>query len=247
VIMGSGASTDKPTSATLSLKGKTKDFERLEQNVKNQNLLEEELSSVQAKLKLALHELEAARAFETTNQVLIAEKRQWSTLFADTIKVEPTESEVISSSDINPLVVLKAYTNLQEKYAISIKINGEIESKNGDLLRKLKESEESINSKTVERGNATQKTSLADLFCRLPDEAIAHILWKFLRVQDLARLDVALCTHHRIRRIYLESLRSNNVSKDETRFDRWCGQISYYFPGNFPGNFSRGLHPLSEP
>ncbi len=147
------------SSLELSLKGKTKDVERLEQKVKNQNLLVEELSSVQAKLKLTLHELETARAFETTNQVLITEKKQWSTLFADTIKLEPTDSKVISSSDINPLVVLKAYTNLQEKYAISIKINGEIESKNGDLLRKLKQSEESINSKTLECDSSSKQIS----------------------------------------------------------------------------------------
>ena len=87
--------------------------------------------------------------------------------------------------------------------------------------------------------SATHKTSLADLFCRLPDEALAHILWKFLRLKDLARLDIALCTHHRIRGTFLESLRSNNVTKNESY---WCdpiieercfpyGGIYQYFPG----------------
>ena len=80
--------------------------------------------------------------------------------------------------------------------------------------------------------SATQKTSLADLFCRLPDEALAHILWKFLHLEDLARLDIALCTHHRIRGTFLESLRSNNVTKNESY---WCYPI---IEGMFPG----GIH-----
>ncbi len=144
-------------SLELALKGKTKDVERLDQKLKNQSLLVEELSSVQAKLKIAQHELEAARAFETSNQILITEKKQWSTLFADSIKVDGNEK--ISASDINPLVVLKAYTNLQEKYAISVNINGEIDSKNGDLMRKLKHCEETINCKSLECDTSNKQVS----------------------------------------------------------------------------------------
>lgn len=135
-------------SLELALKGKTKDVERLDQKLKNQSLLVEELSSVQAKLKIVQHELEVAQAFETSNQILITEKKQWSTLFADSIKIDGNEK--ISASDINPLVVLKAYTYLQEKYAISVNASGEIDSKNGDLMRKLKHSEETINQKSLE-------------------------------------------------------------------------------------------------
>ena len=135
-------------SLELAVKGKTKDVERLDQKLKNQSLLVEELSSVQAKLKIVQHELEVAQAFETSNQILITEKKQWSTLFADSIKIDGNEK--ISASDINPLVVLKAYTYLQEKYAISVNASGEIDSKNGDLMRKLKHSEETINQKSLE-------------------------------------------------------------------------------------------------
>ena len=50
--------------------------------------------------------------------------------------------------------------------------------------------------------------SLAELLCLLPADVSELTIAKYLSLDELGRLDIALCTRHPIRGLYLQALRS---------------------------------------
>ena len=74
----------------------------------------------------------------------------------------------------------------------------------------------------------TSKGSNHSLY-RLPDGFLLIIMTKYLDIEDWSKLDVALCTHHKVREDFLDSLRSeqiqllidNNNTEWHTRLNKW--------------------------
>ncbi len=66
----------------------------------------------------------------------------------------------------------------------------------------------------INKGNATAM-NLADWFCQLPPDTVGMLL-KYLTLHDLSKLDVALCTKHNVRAVFLQALGSEAIQLSVT-------------------------------
>lgn len=73
----------------------------------------------------------------------------------------------------------------------------------------------------------SSKDSKHPSLCRLPDGFLVMIITNFLDIEDCSKLDVALCTHHKIREEFLDSMKhiqlsiDNKNTKWNQRLDKW--------------------------
>jgi predicted nucleic acid-binding Zn-ribbon protein len=100
-----------------SLRRKSRELERVEQKVKNQALMEEELSSAEAKLKRTQEALERAKAVETGYQAMQDEKKEWNVLFRDIVAGSAGSGDVA----VTPAMVLRTLSATQQKCAALLK------------------------------------------------------------------------------------------------------------------------------
>ena len=63
--------------------------------------------------------------------------------------------------------------------------------------------------------------SLAELMCMLPADVLELIIAMHLSLDELGRLDIALCTRHPIRGLYLQVLRSVAMQVSVERNEFW--------------------------
>ena len=70
-------------------------------------------------------------------------------------------------------------------------------------------------------GLMVASTSLAELMCMLPADVLELIIAKYLTRDEMGRLDIAMCTRHAIRGLYLHALRSVELQLSVERNDFW--------------------------
>jgi len=73
----------------------------------------------------------------------------------------------------------------------------------------------------------TSKDSKHPSLCRLPDGILMMIMNKYLHIEDCSKLDIALCTHHKIREEFLDSMKHIQLLIDDKntkwhqKLDKW--------------------------
>lgn len=144
------------------LRRKNKEYERYDQKLKNQILLEEELSSLQQKLSLAQNTLKTYHNMEVNFGKYQEEKKVWSQLFSTILKNSPNaDSEGNSNGnaasgdennpqsiggtgsldDCTPTRVLNMFSDLQKKHLLLIQQHKDAELSNVQLRRQLLKAE----------------------------------------------------------------------------------------------------------
>lgn len=143
-----------------AFKRTTRDHDSMKLKLKNQGLLEEELSTVKSKLRIAEETLNAHKHLQLEHQQLQEEKTLWTQLFQDVV-TEATRSQhaallaeedaaldfLINTTNPNQLVavspthVLHLLSAYQKKCAVLLQGQGQLQHSLSELRRQLRESQ----------------------------------------------------------------------------------------------------------
>lgn len=145
--------TKKCSDLESSYRRKTRECERFEQQLSNQQLLKDEITALNSKLKAALVSSDKLQELESICQALTREKRQWVEVFQDIQGSNGLEedndknSNVLASAstsklnsiigDVNPMTVLRSLSSTQKRCALLLKTQGELESSIAEQRVKL--------------------------------------------------------------------------------------------------------------
>jgi hypothetical protein len=114
-----------------TLRRKNKEYEKFDQKLKNQLLLEEELTALHTKLADAQSAVKRLQLLETSFNKLQDEKKLWNQLFSDVVKNEQGgESSVETrdeSEDCTATKVLSVLSNVQKKHLLLTQQHNDLE------------------------------------------------------------------------------------------------------------------------
>ena len=138
--------------------------------VQNQTLLEEELGSVQTKLKLAQETLETSKNMQTEYHTLVTERKEWMLLFQNIVHEQgqqqgrnnqdgmnaagmhpnktsglagttTTAMTTLHATEINPTMVLRTLSDTQKQCVVLLKQHGELEATLSEMRKQLQMAE----------------------------------------------------------------------------------------------------------
>ena len=163
---------------------KSREMERLEQKLKNQALVEEELAAANARLKLLQNTVDSIQGLETSCNMLANEKKQWTALFRD-ILTESDGLDLVQSSaavDVTPLAVFRALGSYQMRSALLLKAKGEGETALADqrsaivrLEAALAQSEASRSQAVAEQGRLESRMKINQQQTKLFQDEVATL------------------------------------------------------------------------
>lgn len=158
------------------LRRKSKEYEKYDQKLKNQTMLEEELSSVQQKLSLAQNTLKTYHNMEVDYGKYQEEKKVWGQLFSAILKdatsvdahVSPSSMEASALGnnnqavdDCTPTKVLGMFSDLQKKHLLLVQQHKDAELAAVQLRRQVFKAESQGRELTTE--NQTLKDNVEKL------------------------------------------------------------------------------------
>ena len=173
------------------LKKQNKEINNINNQLQNQKLLQQEILSLESRLKYNEKQMESLNNLQILNETLQKEKEQWNFLFQDiihknidlyqSIKSEyynsannknnsnDNNSDVMdkASSNITPEIVLKAFSELQKQYSI--------------LLSKYNDNDISLNE-------VKKKIVKLENHCKTADVSKEDALFKLERCENQLRL-----------------------------------------------------------
>ena len=136
--------TKKCSDLESNLRRKTRECERFEQQLNNQQLLKDEITGLNSKLKATQVNSDKLKELESICQALTREKRQWVEVFQDIQGSNEIEtdsdknSNIIASAstsklnatvgDVNPMSVLRTLSSTQKRCALLLKTQGELDA-----------------------------------------------------------------------------------------------------------------------
>ena len=126
------------------LRRKSRECERLEQKLINQQLMEDQIVALKSKLKASHINTDQLQELEASCQALTKEKQQWVTVFEGmqvNDKVETgtdcSETSIVASflnikydsnlQNVNPVAILRTLSSTQKRCALLLKSQGELE------------------------------------------------------------------------------------------------------------------------
>jgi hypothetical protein len=138
-----------------ALRRKTREAERLELKVHNQAVLQEENAGLASKVAAMQASVDSAQALTTRHQVLLEEKKTWTSLFRSVISPSSEGGAVQGEdddADTTPLAALRQLSSAQQKCTLLLRAQGELEATKTDLKRQLLRAEADLHD--CERGKA---------------------------------------------------------------------------------------------
>lgn len=168
--------------AESSLRRKSRELERLEHKVQNQSLLQEENSALKVKLAAMQEIVDSAQSLKTTAQVLIEEKKTWTTIFKEICM----DSSALSASslfasedamqedevDATPMAALRLLSTAQQKCTLLLRHQGELESARTDLKKQLLRSEATLHECERDKADAAFRAETAEDKLKLAQQQI---------------------------------------------------------------------------
>lgn len=119
---------------------KSKDAEKYSQQVKNQVMMEEELSSTVTKLNLAQETIKAFHSMEVDHRRLVEDRKTWNQIFHSILEDE-TSANRLAVEDVNPTKALSLFREVQQKCALLESQHGNLERNATNLRQALLKSE----------------------------------------------------------------------------------------------------------
>ena len=158
---------------------KSRIIEKLERKLSNQNLLEQEIGSLNSKLSNAKESADVVSAMQSSIQKLMQERDEWHVLFNDAQKhhkliTDPDSVELITDKLDTPVQVLRLLRRTQETAALFMrkaaefesllattkKQNVQIENKYKSLEAELVDSKSSVENSAMQRQVLTKQSEL---------------------------------------------------------------------------------------
>ena len=138
-----------------ALRRKTREAERLELKLHNQAVLQEENAGLASKVAAMQASVDSAQALTTRHQVLLEEKKTWTTLFRSIVAPSAEGGAgqgEDGDADTTPLAALRQLSSAQQKCTLLLRAQGELEAAKTDLKRQLLRAEADLHD--CERGKA---------------------------------------------------------------------------------------------
>jgi chromosome segregation ATPase len=132
------------------LRRRSREVEKLENQLKNQHLLEQDLSSCNQKLLNLRTAAKTLHDVEAKYNVLLKEKESWTLYFQDIVmQLENSRGDTGGGGaeatgvarEVTPVLVLRLLSNVQSKCASLLRAQCELDSKNSTLRSQLRQSE----------------------------------------------------------------------------------------------------------
>lgn len=134
-----------------------REHEAMKTKLKNQSLLEEEVSTLKAKLRLTEEKLGKYKNVQTELQQLQEERSMWTQLFQE-IVAQPENSEMIDDSlsgrgaaAVTPTAVLQLLSAYQSKCAVLLQGQGQLQQSLSEVRRQLREVLSSLSKSDASR------------------------------------------------------------------------------------------------
>ena len=134
-----------------NLRRKTRECDRFQEKLNNEQLLQDNITALKSSLKAAQVNADKMQHLEATCQKLTTEKREWVEMFqhiqGNGLEVDSVDSSVIASTstlksnltvgDVNPMTVLRTLSSTQKRCALLLKTQGELEATISDQRSKI--------------------------------------------------------------------------------------------------------------
>eukprot|EP00603_Paraphysomonas_imperforata_P004455 CAMPEP_0114419764 /NCGR_PEP_ID=MMETSP0103-20121206/4203_1 /TAXON_ID=37642 ORGANISM="Paraphysomonas imperforata, Strain PA2" /NCGR_SAMPLE_ID=MMETSP0103 /ASSEMBLY_ACC=CAM_ASM_000201 /LENGTH=770 /DNA_ID=CAMNT_0001588209 /DNA_START=17 /DNA_END=2329 /DNA_ORIENTATION=- len=123
----------------FTLRHKNREFDKLEKSAKNSHILEENLSTCNAKVQSLQESIKTFRVMEAEYNTLVLEKKNWTSHFrdllnqADFMDVVDDKRVTMQDSEVTPVTVLRLLSGIQSKCASLLNSNGILENKVSEL------------------------------------------------------------------------------------------------------------------
>jgi chromosome segregation ATPase len=123
----------------FALRHKNREFDKLEKSAKNSHILEEDLSTCNAKVQSLQESVKAYRAMEVEYNTLVQEKKGWTLHFRELLTTsdlhdfEDDKKKSMKEVDVTPVVILRLLSNMQNKCASLLHTSGTLENKISEL------------------------------------------------------------------------------------------------------------------
>lgn len=144
------------------LRRRSREVEKLENQLKNQHLLEQDLSSCNQKLLNLRTASKALQDVEAKYNVLLKEKDSWTIYFQDIVgQLESSRPSIGGDADesepsapareVTPVLVLRLLSNVQSRCASLLRAQCELDSKNSELRSQLVQNEAALKEAVASR------------------------------------------------------------------------------------------------
>jgi mitotic spindle assembly checkpoint protein MAD1 len=130
-----------------TLRRKSREYDKYDQKLKNQAILEEQVATASQKLTLAQNSIKSYQAMENQYNQLVEDKKVWSQLFANIISQQPSEEDGGSSSSLDhkeectPSRVLHMLHTTQQSLLVLQQQHAELQNSTVGLRRQLLKAE----------------------------------------------------------------------------------------------------------
>jgi chromosome segregation ATPase len=119
----------------FTLRQKNREYDKLEKSAKNSHILEENLSTCNAKVLSLQESIKTYRSMEVEYNSLVQEKNSWTAQFQDLIHQSDSSdvNDVKSSVVVTPISILRLLSNIQSKCAALLHDKGMLENQISEL------------------------------------------------------------------------------------------------------------------